>query len=31
VARYGHEFVIDAALDQFVSHALGSGTSGPST
>lgn len=22
VARYGHEFIIDAALDQFVTHAL---------
>jgi len=22
IARYGHEFIIDAALDQFVAHAL---------
>ena len=31
VARFGHEFVIDSALDQFANHALASTTSGPST
>jgi len=31
VARFGHEFIIDAALDQFVEHALVEHRTGPPT